>query len=414
MSPSLDRRELLKSVLLAPGLCAGGVGLRWLPEGDSRALVVLELEGGNDGLATLVPTDDPALAKARRTLADVRKGALPLAPGFGLHPALPGVHALAKEGSATFVHGVGYPKPDRSHFRSRDIWQSGDPELVKVVAGTTGWLGRAADWLAQQGAALPALAIGSLAVPLALRGRRVVVPSLERLEDYELQVDGSAGRGEARRRALAALTDARADELAHERPGTQESFLAEVGKTALRGAETLRTALRGYTPRAEYPDTALGRRLNLVARFLVAGFGTRLFHLSLSGFDTHARELPAQEALLRILDRALAAFVQDLRGHGVFDRVTLLVHSEFGRRVAENASLGTDHGAAGPALVVGPELRGPLLGAAPSLTDLDDGDLKAGVDFRAIYAALLQRLSVPPAEVLGSAVAPFALSGRRA
>ena len=172
----LDRREVLKLAACVPAL-------RWLPGGDDRCLVVLELEGGNDGLATVIATDDAALPRARKTLAGLRKGALPLAPGFALHQALGSLHALCTRGSCSFVHAVGYPKPDRSHFRSRDIWHVADPAYVKATAATTGWLGRAADWLAERGAAVPGLALGGLGLPLMLRGRRVVVPALERIED---------------------------------------------------------------------------------------------------------------------------------------------------------------------------------------------------------------------------------------
>lgn len=194
MNAHFARRDLLKSLVLGPWFARSGLAGRWLPDGDAHSVIVLELEGGNDGLATLVPVDDPALPRVRKTLAEVRKGALAVAPGFALHPALAGVHRLVTRGQAAFVHAVGYPRPDRSHFRSRDVWHSADPALVKVAATTTGWLGRAADLLAERGAAVPALAVGGLGVPLVLRGARVVVPSLDRVEDYQVVVDPSGDR----------------------------------------------------------------------------------------------------------------------------------------------------------------------------------------------------------------------------
>ena len=174
--PRPSRRDVLRAAALAPlPLWAPhGDALRWLPGGDDRCVVVIELAGGNDGLNTLIPHDDPAYAAARPALAEVRGRALALDGGYGLHPALQRVHGLMKEGLGTVVHGVGYPNPDRSHFRSRDIWHTADPSHRRVAMDTTGWLGRAADWLAERGAAVPGVSVGSLSVPLMLKTQGVI------------------------------------------------------------------------------------------------------------------------------------------------------------------------------------------------------------------------------------------------
>ncbi len=391
----LDRREWLQLAAVAPWLQFGGT-LRLEPDGDDVALLVLELEGGNDGLNTLIPTASDAYAKARPQLAQVRRGAHDVGAGWALHPALAAWKPQFERGRFAAVHAVGYPKPDRSHFRSRDIWHTADPDYVRMTAETTGWLGRAADWLHAHGADVPGLGIGAAQMPLVLRGRDVVVPILERIEDYELLLaTPQAGRATSRRAVERAATSG-ADSGAE-----AQEFLAAVARSAIDGATKLAAGLDRYRPKVEYPQTDLAQRLQLLARIHLSGFGTRLYHMTLGGFDTHARQLPAHDALLRQLGAAVSAFVDDLAAHGVLERFVILIHSEFGRRVAENQSLGTDHGAAGPVFVCGGGVRPGLHGAAPDFARLEQGDLIATTDFRAIYAAVLARMRIDAAAVLG-------------
>lgn len=401
-----SRRDLLRGLCCAPFAAVGLPRLHWLPGGDDRVLVVLELEGGNDGLNTLIPLDDREYARLRPRLGAVRAEAMPLQDGWGLHRALAGLHACMLADAGCAVHAVGYPDPDRSHFRSRDIWQTADPGLQRVQADTTGWLGRAADHLAAAGAALPAATIGGSAVPLVLHARRAVVPLLQRVEDYQiLPVRRDAAAGDERR-ALLELLGADAGAASPAADGELHSWIAALSAEAANGSERLRAALQRYVRKADYPDTPLGRHLQLVARVAVAGTGTRLFHVSLGGFDTHARQLPTHAGLLRQVGDAVAAFVGDLRGHGRLERTALLVHSEFGRRVAENQSQGTDHGAAAPVFLVGGAVRPGLHGVAPDLGRLLDGDVPAGVDFRQVYVALLRWLGLPADLVAGGAALP--------
>lgn len=381
------------SSLLPRGLHA------WVPDGPARSIVVVELEGGNDGLNTVIPIDDPAYARLRPRLGSVRKGALPVADGFGLHGALKSLHRLHGEQRAALVHSVGYPDPDRSHFRSRDIWHAADPRLQRVSASTTGWMGRAADVLAATGCSVPALAVGSLQVPLAMRARTALVPSLERIEDFQLQ---PVERTAAGREAVGSVLGGGASD--------QARWVGEMGARAAGLGEQLRRSIAVYRPAAEYPETRLGRELQLVAQVIGAGFGTRIFHVSLGGFDTHARQLPAHAGLLAQLDGALAAFMADLAAARALDATAVLVHSEFGRRTAENQSQGTDHGAAAPVFVLGGSVQQGPHGIPPDLGNLDDGDVRATTDFRAVYGALLAWAGIDAGAVLG-ADSPAPLAG---
>ncbi len=407
--PMLDRRSFLQAAGAVPLWWTLRGGGAWVPRGDDRTLLVLELAGGNDGLNTVIPADQARYAALRPKLQAVRTGAHRLADGTMLHPSLARLHTLVTAGDATVVHGVGYATPDRSHFRSRDIWHVADPAHQRVGAATTGWLGRAADLLAAASAGVPAAAIGGLELPLALKCNRAVVPCLRRVEDFQW-------RSPTTRAPLPAAAAVRAIPGAAGAAGAAGELREFVAATARQGitlADGLANALARYAPRADYPGTLLGRDLRLCAQLVVAGFGTRLLHVAFGGFDTHARQLPAHAGLLAQLDAALAAFVQDLRAHGAHERVAVLVHSEFGRRAAENASQGTDHGAAAPAFVVLGVAPGGTVGDVPDLAQLDDGDPIAAIDFRRVYRDLLQWLGADATAVLGAAFPTAGLARAR-
>ncbi|MGE3174002.1 MAG: DUF1501 domain-containing protein [Planctomycetota bacterium] len=409
----LDRRAFLRGALAAPialplTTALGGGGL-WLPRGERRTLLVLELQGGNDGLNTVIPVDDADYARLRPTLSAVRRGAHALAPGLALHPALQRLAARLGRGDGAVVHGVGPAAPDRSHFRSRDVWYTADPSHDRVRAATTGWLGRAADLLAAAGAGMPAASLGDVEVPLLLRSRSVVVPGLARAEDHTLRAPGGGPAGEALRRLVAG--DAAADTGAgRDDPDDGAlAFASAMATAALQQAETLQARLQRYRPAADYPDTDLGRALQLAARLAIGGAGTRLLHTAHGGFDTHAQQLPTHDGLLRQLDRALDAFLRDLEGHDRLGDTVVLVHSEFGRRAQENLSLGTDHGAGAPVFVLGGGVRAGAHGQRPDLARLVDGDVPATTDFRAVHADLLRWLGLAPAQVIADAPLPLGL-----
>jgi uncharacterized protein (DUF1501 family) len=400
-----DRRGFLKSSLAAstlvsmgsstvPGFLARSARAADVKSND-RILVVVQLLGGNDGLNTVVPYGVDAYARARRVLRLPSNQVHKIDKEIGLHPAMGRMAKLLEDGRMAVVQGVGYPNPDRSHFRSMEIW-----ETARLESGAleTGWLGRVIDDRPRTaGSDSPALHVGNRVLPLALRAKRTEVPSLESLEQYRLQVAGGAGDRRALRNAL--------DQVARLDRAADDPLLGFMRRSTLAAYDSSKRLEQVVLPSAgksKYPAYGLARRLELIAQIVKAGFGTRIFYTSLDGFDTHANQLGTHAALLNELSDSISAFHGDLASAGQADRVALLTFSEFGRRVAENASSGTDHGAAAPLFVVGPVLKAGPIGAHPSFDDLDDGDLKHHTDFRRVYAALLESwLGCPSAPVVG-------------
>ncbi|MEZ5990317.1 MAG: DUF1501 domain-containing protein [Planctomycetota bacterium] len=389
----LGRTGLSLAAVPGLGLLPGLDSLCVLPAAGTRCLVMLELAGGNDGLNTVIPFEDPAYHAARPVLR-VREGQHALEDGVALHPRLGRLAELYKEGSLAVVEGVGYPSPNRSHFRSMDIWQSARPDQERPRKG---WLGLAAAALAAAGARRPAMALGQAERPLCLEARRIVVPAIDSLADYELW----SGGGEDGRGRLAEVRD-----LATARGEGDDAVARLLKATAREAAESaarIREATRSYRPAVEFPRTRTGRDLELAAKVLSASIGTRILHLRQGGYDTHAGQDRTHGNLLGEVGDALAALARDLRARKLWDDCLVLVFTEFGRRVAENRSRGTDHGAAGPVLALGGRVRGGLHGRRPALDDLDgEGDLRFTTDFRGIYACVLERwLGVEPTRILG-------------
>ncbi|HET6204894.1 MAG TPA: DUF1501 domain-containing protein [Planctomycetota bacterium] len=391
----LDRRSFLQqgasaaigsplAWCAAPRLLRALLGERALRSGSGsteNALVVLRLRGGNDGLNTVVPFEDDAYHRARPTLRAAAKGAIRIDDRLGLNPEMKALRPLLESGRLALVPTAGYPKPSRSHFRAMDVWESALPDREHV---STGWLGRALDASRDlSGGSLPAASLGDPELPLSLWGERGRAAAILSLETYRLAP--RTGPGAAACRSLLAGLQGEA------RPeGTDLAFVAAAMRAAFASAESLERATTDAGGSAAYPATDLGRDLRAAARVLRAGFGTRLFHVSHSGFDTHAEQASAHPRLLRELAEAIAAFFADLDAQGLGGRVLLLAFSEFGRRVRENGSHGTDHGAAGPVFLVGP-VKGGIHGPAPDLRDLEEGGVRLGVDFRSVYATVLER-----------------------
>jgi uncharacterized protein (DUF1501 family) len=407
MSSELSRRRFLRQTLSGGALVSLGLqvptflassaaALGRQGRTNDRVLVVVQLTGGNDGLNTVIPYADPEYARNRIVLRIAGSQVLKLDEQLGLHPSLEPWMALWEQQRLAIVQGVGYPNPNRSHFRSLDIWCSARPE---EAAPRSGWLGRALDaWHAH--AALPAdtaaLHHGGGQLPLALVARHVAVPSVDSLEVFQLQQRGGA-------LAAAELRLLAAQQPAGGAPGSEAAFLTQATLAALDSSARIQQALAAGRSAASYPEYPLARKLRNIAEMIDAGLGTRIYYVALDGFDTHAAQLAAHAALLRELGASLAAFVEDLaqRGHG--DRVLVMSFSEFGRRVRENASAGTDHGAAAPMFVAGGAVRGGLIGPHPSLSDLEQGDLRFHTDFRQVYATVLDRwLGCSSADVLGA------------
>jgi uncharacterized protein (DUF1501 family) len=350
--------------------------------GKDNILVVLELTGGNDGLNTVIPYADDLYHKVRPTLRQTKDVVIRLDDHVGLHSGMQGFRPLWDQGHLAVVQGVGYPNPQRSHFEAMDIWQSADPRGTV----TTGWLGRAAVATDDRTGRVPILHFGPSRSPLAVSGAPAVgAVTVNSQDSFHLELGGGkVDQQKARRRLLEELTAPRG------RAGDDDllSFVQRRQVQTLTAVEQLRELLEGpgAVPRQ---GTGLGQKLQLIAGLIAKGFGTRIFYVSLEGFDTHANQGPAHNTLLAELADSVGAFFQMLKTTGHDDRVRLMTFSEFGRRVKENGSRGTDHGAASCLFVAGPSVKGGVLGKHPSLADLDAGDLKFHTDFRRVYATLL-------------------------
>ena len=413
---SVNRREFLGSTLSSSTLVAMGAGT--IPtflsrsaeaargaKSNERVLVVVQLLGGNDGLNTVVPHGIEGYNRGRRLLRISSGQIQKITPEIGLHPSMGAMAKLLENKRLSVVQGVGYPNPDRSHFRSMEIWESARLEN-DAKALETGWLGRTLDSAAAKaGQDPPGLHIGNRALPLAMRSKKTGVPSVGSLESYKLQLAGTDAEKQAERGALNKLA-------AMERRGN-DPLLGFVSRTTLSAYESsgrLEQLAKKGQGGPKYPNYGLAQRLELIAQIIKADFGTRIFYTSLDGFDTHANQLATHAALLLELSDSIAAFHDDLNSAGHGDRVALLTYSEFGRRVLENASAGTDHGAAAPLFLVGPVASAGLVGAHPRFDDLDDGDLKFHTDFRRVYAALAGGwLGCAPEPIVGKGFEPLPL-----
>jgi uncharacterized protein (DUF1501 family) len=348
------------------------------PQKDGRVLVVIQLDGGNDGINTVVPFKDEGYARNRAALALPVKRLISVTEGIGLHPAMHGAGRMLEAGHFAIVPGVGYPNPDRSHFRSMAIWHTARLDPVVPNQSGLGWIGRGLDARALAGASGPAsFYIGAGALPSALRGAAAPVAALEHIDDLTLDQPNAA------KRAAGDMMDN------HESSDSVASFVERAALDAYATADRL-SALGRDDSSARYPSTALAQRLGLIARLLKGGLGARVFYTIQTGYDTHMAQPGTHFQLLNELSGALEAFHADLGASGLLDRVLVMAFSEFGRRVAENGSAGTDHGTSGPVFLAGTHIQSGLIGSYPSLTDLVDGDLKMTVDFRRVYATVLE------------------------
>lgn len=394
--PLSRRRFLATSSMLA---CGAGISGFWRdvaraapgadkPGAADTILVVIEMAGGNDGLNTVIPFKDPAYEKARPKLKQPADRVLKINGDLAFHPGLAGFARLLEGSKLGIVQGVGYPNPNRSHFVSMDIWQTAS----LVPEEQYGWLGRGVE---KMGSGVNGTAVGGAAAPRALNGPAGRAISLKSLADYDLKIAGT-GDGASRRRAVegfAASDDAGGGDLA--------DLVKRAARETYRSAARLREVAAKYDTPVKYPATGLAERLKLVAQLIAAGVPERVYYTSLAGFDTHADQARQHNDLLAELSGAIAAFQEDVTHQGQAKRVLTVTFSEFGRRVRENASMGTDHGAASQMFVAGEAVLAGTIGAHPSLSDLDDGDLKFHTDFRSVYATLLdQWLKVPSADVL--------------
>ncbi len=350
-----------------------------LPGGENRAFVIVNLVGGNDGLNCVVPHGDPTYYRLRPSLAVPASEVLAIDAQTGLNPTMRGLKALYDRGMVAIVQGVGYPHPDHSHFRSSEIWQTAAPTTYEH----TGWLGRYLD-----DAGLPqsnlfnGVAIAQI-LPEVLASGHADVPAVSNVREYRLRVDGTA-RG---RSAFAAVAgDAH---LPFDSPYLGHVMAIE--EHAQRGSEELPHLIAGYTAKASYPATPLGRSLALAAQIVGSNLGTKVLYVQHGSFDTHVSQKATQDALLGEFSDAIAAFYADLAAHGNDRRVLTMTFSEFGRRIAENGNRGTDHGEASPLFLIGGGVKGGLYGSAPDLSATSMGNVAFTTDFRRVYATVLER-----------------------
>jgi len=364
---------------------------------NDNILVVVQLSGGNDGLNTVVPYGDDLYYRNRFTLAIPQRQVLKIDDRMGFHPALAGFGKLLDDESLAVVQGVGYPHPNRSHFQSMDLWHTAHR---KSIDGDIGWLGRVIeDNLAER--SLPAIHLGREDQPLALMARSVPIPSVRSRAGFRLQ----------------ALQDPqiadRIHQLAHADVRSDNSLLTFARQntaTAIATSQQLRSLERNNRSGVRYPNTRLANKLNSVGQLIGSGLQTRIYYVVLAGFDTHSNQAAAHESLLRELGDALAAFGAHLREQGNWERVCVLTFSEFGRRVRENASRGTDHGTAAPVFLAGGRVQAGLVGDYPDLSNLQNGDLTFSLDYRRVYASLLENwLKVPSQPLLGDSFNPLPL-----
>jgi uncharacterized protein (DUF1501 family) len=365
-----------------------------------RVLVVVNLQGGNDGLNTVVPYSLRQYYAARPTLAVPARDVLRIDANVGLNPALAPLKAMYDKGQVAIVQGAGYPKPDHSHFRSTEIWQTAEPDSY----ASTGWLGRFLDEAdLPAGNLFNAVAVSQL-VPEALIARTVDVPAVDALRGYGLASDRNA----AERGAFKSLSAA--DDLPFRSPYLRT--VAEIEDHAERGAAELPRLVAGYQTQANYPATPLGRSLALAAQIVGSKLGTRVLYVQHGSFDTHVSQKATQDRLLGELADALSAFYADLAAHGNDGRTLTMTFSEFGRRVAENGNRGTDHGEAAPMFLIGGGVKGGVYGDHPSLDRLDNGDATFTVDFRSVYATVIERwFGRPSTGVLAAGFQPLTILG---
>lgn len=364
------------SPLLGAEAFASGAS-RKATERDERILVVVQLSGGNDGLNTVIPFSQDAYYKMRPTLGQKPNDVHLLDDHIALHPELGGLAGLYKEGALSIVHGVGHPNADRSHFRSLEIWHTAEP--FKAV-GRVGWLGNLADqMIAKEPGSLPALSVGGRSSALSMRGATAVPPTIPDDRGFRL---ARTSQQFARERALIASDNRTAA------GGANLAFLRSAARTSYDAAERMSKIAKNRPSEVPYPDKPLAKELQLVAQMIRGRFGTRIFHVSLGGFDTHASQAYNHNALLSHLNSSLTAFQTDLAKSGHAERVVTMVFSEFGRRAKENGSRGTDHGRGNPVLLLGPSVKAGQHGTRPDLESLIEGDIPSTTDFRGIYAQL--------------------------
>ena len=348
-----------------------------------KNLVVIQLSGGNDYLNTVIPYEEGLYYDFRPTVRIERDDVLPVENGLGFNSHMGPMKRLWDEGKLAVINGIGYPNPNRSHFRSMDIWHTAEPDDI----GTEGWLGRAIRELDPSGENVLTGVNFGRGLPRALGVRGVPVASVGNLETYGLFPD--IEDEELRKYALEAFAKMYGGERGK---NAVMDFLGQTGTDALKGADILRTAPEKYSSDVEYAADPMAQSMKSVAQVMFADLGTQIYYTQHGSFDTHSGELATHAKLWDEVSGAVGDFYDDLKGHGREDDTVIFIFTEFGRRIKDNGS-GTDHGSGGAAFVVGGDVKGGMYGEYPSLKEEDqlEGDLHFNNDFRSTYSTILER-----------------------
>lgn len=367
------------------------------PEKDRSILVLVQLAGGNDGLNTVIPYEDPEYYRLRPTIGIKKQEALRLDDTLGLHPSLAALHALMQEGRAGIIQNVGYPNPNHSHFRSSEIWETGS-ESDQFLP--TGWIGRFLD-----NACGGVDTAGTGGDPVAVHVTNELPQSFQ--AKYAHSTFGLRGGGNRNNRENLAFLEKLVKEDDHE-ANANASFLRATMMDALVTEKSVQKTLGNYRAEAAYPGNNFAQSLRNVAALISAGMSTRVYFVSLGGFDTHSNQVTNHANLLKTLSEGLASFQRDLVAKKLDSQVLTMTFSEFGRRPNENESRGTDHGTAAPLFVMGSQIKGSLHGTPPSLNLQKNRDLEFSTDFRQVYATVLDKwFSCPTDKVLGKSYSPL-------
>jgi uncharacterized protein (DUF1501 family) len=407
----LSRRAMVRDGMLVvsagmvmPSIFSRGVasakslswdGARLSLAASNRTLIVVQLAGGNDGLNTVVPYADATYRQMRPTIGVAEDQVLQLDSRLGLHPSLSALKSIWDQGHMAIVEGVGYPNQSLSHFQAMDIWQT----LDLNGTGTQGWLGKLVSGMVDQdGHPFKAMDIG-VQTATALSSISTPVPTLINAKSYRIAPDPTdSDGGNARVQALLNLYNT------YPKSSPYAALLDTTALDAQEGGKQLAQADEQYKPAVTYPDGPFAAGLKVLAEAIVQGLGLRVGYVTLGGFDTHANQQQTHATLMKTLADGLSAFYTDLTHHGKVDDVVVMTWSEFGRRVEENGSLGTDHGTAAPMFILGNTINKGIFGEPPDLNSLDqNGNLKYTVDFRSVYATVLDRwMGASSKDVLGA------------
>ena len=351
-----------------------------------RMIVVLQMTGGNDSLNTFIPYTDPVYRSARPNVAIADKDIVKVSDRMGFHPALSPLVPLYQGGKFAFINNVGFASLDRSHFRCRDVWQTGIELSGPAPRGTRGWLGRYADtYLADGATAVTTFAVDGR-MPVGLAAANVSGTTITNPDAFDSTTDLVVDPADPdRERYKAAL----AEIYAQQRSATTVEFIRGRGNSAFLAVDLFKRL--GPAGAASYPATSLGKTLQLIARIAAAGIGTTICWVSIEGFDTHGLQPQTQAKLLGDIAGSLASFQEDVTTRGLSRDILVLGWSEFGRRIYENGFTGTEHGKAGSVFVLGDGVKGGVYyGGVPDLARPDDGDVPTQIDFRSVYSTIIQ------------------------